>query len=947
MHIIETVLKKYGNELNTVFVFPLRVSAMLWFQKSLSITGLKTIPAENYISWDTFKEKCLILNSESLVPTSTIIRKIFADYICAKNSKDAKNGKATFSTIIPAEYAENSSVFSEWITDVLPQLDHFEKRYENNIFKFKNDCEMNDYLNLKKIYSEFLKENSLFEPSWLSSHFFSHDKKYVIIYPELIEDFSEYAVLLQSIEEISFIHCSEFKNKNTHIDIYENAALELHSTVLQIEELLLNKISADEIAISIPDIENYSAYIKREFALRGIPLEFRSGFKLGNEQSGKIFSLIYNCVQNNFAFEFIKPILLNNHIPWKDKAGAQALIQYGIKNNCAVSWKETETDSLYKNIWIESFKIDYESTEDEIYQKERAKTWFYTFYSAVNKICTTESFSELQKRYFIFQETCIETSELSEKDNAILGRCLTELQELTLLEKKFKNYMPENRFKFFVSHLEKEIYVPQNTGRSVSAFPYTIAAGTPFKYHFILNCSQKHTNIIYDKLSFLRKDKREEMGIFETDASSYFLKAYSESDNCIFSFSEQSFGGYSIINNNFEINDEKNNKKQALEKLNTLLSYDSFKDEEEAKEKKIIYKIQKDGAETEHKFKYEKNFSYLRNKYNQRCKDLSEYIAKYKFKNNSVKISQSDLKKFYECPAEWFLNNIFSVYREKYDASIFDSRDIGNLCHEVLERLYKKIKSEDKYFKAEHIDRYKSIAKKEADELTNTERNLRGALAKPFIQSMRQRIFYAIDFVLETDKEKLNGYSPEWIEQWIETENNGILYCGKIDRVSFSADKQNGVIIDYKTNIIPSYASYGDANAAEIKLTDFQIPMYIILTETKLSNNKIVPHLIEHAWFLSLAQQKINMIVNDNNTIPVARKGKEKTREEFQAVIDSFIQYAEYFAECVREENFTKTSNVTFEKCLKCELKNICRTVYSIGNPDSKHYGIKSSEKNK
>ena len=66
---------------------------------------------------------------------------------------------------------------------------------------------------------------------------------------------------------------------------------------------------ADEIAVSVPDIENYAAYIKREFYLRGIPAEFRSGFKLGLEQAGKLFSLIYDCVKNNFAFEFIKPIV--------------------------------------------------------------------------------------------------------------------------------------------------------------------------------------------------------------------------------------------------------------------------------------------------------------------------------------------------------------------------------------------------------------------------------------------------------------------------------------------------------------------------------------------------------------------------------------------------------------------------------------------------------------
>ena len=277
---------------------------------------------------------------------------------------------------------------------------------------------------------------------------------------------------------------------------------------------------ADEIAVSVPDIENYAAYIKREFYLRGIPAEFRSGFKLGLEQAGKLFSLIYDCVQNNFAFEFMKPIVLNKHIPWKDREGAEALIDYGVKNNCAVSWKENKEDTVYKNIWIESFKINYERDEIEVEQKKKARDWFYSFYYAVNRICESKTFADLQKNYFLFRKELIDENLFSEKDNAILGRCISCLQELLYLEDKFEAYMPCDRFKFFISELDKAIYVPQNTGLAVSIFPYRVAAATPFSYHFVLNCSQDHTNIIYNKLSFLRKNKREALGVFAVDRKS-------------------------------------------------------------------------------------------------------------------------------------------------------------------------------------------------------------------------------------------------------------------------------------------------------------------------------------------------------------------------------------------------------------------------------------------
>ncbi len=921
MNIIEKTLRERGNDPNTVFVFPSRIAAMLWFQKSPALTGLKTIPAENYISWDAFKEHNLISDSGSLTAVSKPVRSIFAAHICKKNTEAAACGQPLFSTIIPAEYAENGSIFAEWIASILPQLDHFEKRCKK-AGGLPHDAETADYLLLKKHYAEFLQGNALFEPSWLSSEFFPRGKKYAVIYPELMEDFSEYAELLKSCKEISCIRCPQFKAET--VDTYGNARSELRNTVLQIEKLLSEHVPADEIAVSVPDIENYGAYIKREFEIRGIPAEFRSGFNLGKEQAGKIFSLIYECVKNNYSFEFLKPVILNNHIPWKDKGGIQALTEYGIKNNCAVSWKEQSGDSNYKNIWIESFKTNYEYTEEDIFEKEKAKNWFYTFYRAANNMCTSETFEELQKNYFVFREACINTAEFSERDNAILGRCISTLQELLYLEKKFKEYMPKDRFKFFISQLEKEIYVPKNTGCAVSIFPYRVAAGTPFTHHFVLNCSQKHTSIVYDKLPFLRKDKREGLGIFETDASACFFGAYAEAVGCIFSFSEHSFSGYAIINNLLE---NAENAGSTEEKIQALLQYDSFYNEETAEEKTEIYKMQKNGAEAENGLKRQKRFSYLKNKYEDTCEELNGYVIQNLFKNTSVKVSQTDLKDFYVCPSFWLLKKVLRITSEKYDAALFNVRNIGILCHEVLKELYTKIKKEDTYFNADHLEKYRLIAKTQFDKTANIKSDFKGALAKPFIQSLKRRVLTVVEYVLQTDAALLNGYSPAWTEEKLEFNDteNGIYYNGQADRVSFPPHEGAGVIIDYKTKDMPPYSSYGKKNDSDPKLTDFQIPMYVFLTEKKLNGEKI-----GHAWFLSFVQQKTNTIINDKNAVPAASGRDSKTREEFQSALDAFLLYAHGFAEHVREKNFVKPKEVTFKACSECTFKNICRETYSV-----------------
>lgn len=253
-----------------------------------------------------------------------------------------------------------------------------------------------------------------------------------------------------------------------------------------------------------------------------------------------------------------------------------------------------------------------------------------------------------------------------------------------------------------------------------------------------------------------------------------------------------------------------------------------------------------------------------------------------------------------------------------------------------MEVLYKEIGSTDKYFNSKNLDNYIERASLIFDDLAEKSMDFRGALAKPFIQSLKKRVMEAVSFVLESDASLLDGYEPKWVEEWIEMENDGILYRGKIDRASFPQDGRSGVIIDYKTNNMPAYSSYGKKNstAEEIELTDFQIPMYIFLAESRLKKDSTKEkknfETIEHAWFLSFVQQKINKVVNDNEAIPVTRSGSERSREDFQSSIDAFINEAERFVELVKNQDFTKPSSVSFETCSTCGFKHICRTAYSV-----------------
>lgn len=162
-----------------------------------------------------------------------------------------------------------------------------------------------------------------------------------------------------------------------------------------------------------------------------------------------------------------------------------------------------------------------------------------------------KTFSEVQRQYILFRTQYLNIDGFSFEDNAVIGRCVTLMQELTQLEQDFADCLPAQPYRFFTAQLAREIYVPQNTGRAVSIFPFRVAAATPFAHHFVLNCNQKASRVIYQKLPFLRKDKRDVLGVVEKDATQAFFAVYAEYGAVRFSASEQTFAGFTVSNGIF------------------------------------------------------------------------------------------------------------------------------------------------------------------------------------------------------------------------------------------------------------------------------------------------------------------------------------------------------------------------------------------------------------
>ncbi|ULQ61068.1 PD-(D/E)XK nuclease family protein [Brucepastera parasyntrophica] len=923
-NLIEAEIRKNGGDPLTSFVFPSSIAAALWMEKALDITGTATLPADRFIAWDRFKEEAVQATLPGRRPVSSVIRKLYARDLAARNTS-AK--QPFFAVLVPPAYAGESSIFAGWIAGLLPQLGLWEHKILHK--QHVRNPEDNDLVFLKKDYSSFLEEHRLFEPSWQRPPLRDTGRKYCIFFPEAMEDFSEYKDLLAGSKNIRLIHVPGKSEENIPgLTVYETSRDEITAAALEIESLLAEGCLAEDIAVSVPDAETLSPYILREFSLRGIPVQFRLGSPLGKHPAGRMFSLIRNCISGNFSFKAMKSLLLDRLIPWKEQDIADELIRFGIYNHCVSSWKE---NGKFTDVWEEAFRTPVRDNGN-IYQLQ---TWYRKFRRTLESLAGSGTFSQLRSRYFSFREQFLDRSLLQPEDDAVIARCIEELNALIACEESIRGITPEQPYAFFIKILGETLYVPQQNKTGVNIFPYRVAAGTPYPHHFILNMNQSSATVLYRQLPFLRQDKRSEYNIKETNASEDFVYLYNSSPlhedsqnkagtgkGARFSASYRTFSGYATPLASFN--------RQAPLPLQTA---DPFRTERDwysgaADIPDRLYPIQKEGF-----FKFlsrekKRDFSMLKTPFAGTIPGFTDFLREKQMNGQDIRVSQSDLVVFAVCNTRWLLSRIFRIETDETEAGLMNERNLGLLYHDVLKKLYDRIRKENSVFLSSEIPAYIFWTQELAKNATAAHAEFRGPLAAPLISALVKRITDGITGMLECDAEYLDNYIPDFLEEDIAFSKNGIRYYGKIDRISRHPADNTLVLIDYKSGRTPMPKDYVPGEDGLI--SDFQIPMYVFLAEES-PESPFHGQKIEQAWFASISGREYRPIINDSSLFSHNRKQGAVSREEFEPALQSFHRETERFIEAFKINNFTRPKDLDWSVCQACDFRKICRFTYSAG----------------
>ena len=932
--VIETI-KKYISAEDVLFVFPSQTAAGMWARKTCTSGIIRSAASGRFLAWDKFKEQAA--EKKTGEPVSDVIRKIFAEILIKKNAEAAKNhaendesGLPDFplKSIIPAEYAGEGRIFSAFIAGLLPSLASWEKLMYKHFPDARssfNDPEDRDLSLIKNEYSQFLDRFGYYEPSWEEIKIDGREKKYVIFFPELIEDFAEYENLLKPPGFIKISGASVHINSGI-LQLYPSVRTEIRSMVLEMQKLHEEEeIPYEEMAVSVPGLENMEAGLQKEFYLHHIPVTRRAGKPLGRTGTGKLFSLINECTASLFSFNSLKALVLNDNVPWKDPQKNRDLVRFGMEYNCVCSYFQ---NGKPQDIWEEAF--------GELHTAEAAvlRNYYGDLKDQIRAFTGSKNFADIRKNYFIFKKTFLDMEKISEENDAVISRCIVELSSLEELEKKFNDpeTIPARPFDFFVSHLNEKEYLGAGRIHGVNIFRWRVASAAPFRCHYVLNASQGAAAVLYSPMKFLRQDKRKTLGLEETDATGAFFSLCHTGDDVNFtahteiSCSSQTYSGWSVPHSFFAGGRIIEGPPCPPDYYEDERSF--WKETENNGNIGRIYPLQKLSFNNwlEPLKGDRKDFSFFASPVpadSHVHKMISERLP---CQDGILAVTATlDLNEFYKCPLLWLYRRIFAINEFSLEAALLDDTALGILYHRIMESLFMKIKNLSGTFDSINMEKYKKWAEEITKDEIKKEHAFKGPLAVPLVSPQAEGMSKKIGALLELEKKYFDNYSVGELELPVSYQTGDLVIRGIIDRVSVSPDGIP-VIIDYKTGEAPEQIDIGELE--DRPLAEFQTPIYIKLLEEKINENITQKKIrTEGACFYSINKKKIKVVVGERT-----RAGsKTLDREEYETILEAADKQIHEFSEKVKGLDM-KPGEIRLSDCLKCRYKTICRSAYFLNS---------------
>jgi hypothetical protein len=966
LNFVEALLLENIGDDSALFVFPTDIAAQRWADRLLVLRKGGTVAMEKFIAWDTFKQESVRAWKQDRQSVPGVLRKIFASRLVRENAELAKAGKPPlFMSLLPPRYAGAGAAFVSWFAGILPQLGAWLQRNcaipaalvneKNGILAGEGlEGDDRDLFVLASRYQQFLDSQGLFEPAWEQPPFDDTGRRCFIFFPESLTDYGDYAALLESSGRVVPVRVPAEAAGPCRTFFYTNARSEIAEAALYIRALHENRgVPFESIAVSISDEPGYEPYMLREFANRNIPFARRAGKPLASYAGGRLFAAIADCVSRDFAFDALVALLLNSHLPWKHQEDIDQLVNFGIKNNCVTSWKEagdTEEAGREIHVWEDAFSSPTGNRE------ERARSWYTALKEATEKLCGASSFAELRTRYFVFREKFLDMDGCLPETDLVLSRCVSELLLLIEIEKAFPEVGAPDPYAFFCDYLQEKNYLPQQHRSGVAILPYRTAASAPFECHVVVGATQNGLSVVFSRLGFLPRGKREALGLRDDDASEAFvnLHRFNSSLPAAFFCARDSFSGYAMPHSLLTVAGKPRMRYAAEDPS-------SFAEDLFAGEQRFFRALR--DAESPADFPARlhqgqaRGFAAWAARENPlpggdawEAKAALLDLVKERFAGNGefpgkYSVSASSLGPYYTCALQWLFQRLLNLENVRLETSIMAQNVSGSLYHGILNRFFSALKQApgtlsplcDGALPRDYdalLEESIDTALGELPAIFPGKIPAVSALTVRLIRAGRKTVRENMETFLAAFLRYFAGYRVVESESSWKLEKDSYYLNGTVDCIledwrENSETPGAPAIVDFKLYTLPDREAC-DASG-DGGLLNFQLPLYMTLAEE--GGKKPV----DTALFFSIIQAKPQALFG---TIHNQETGKSEPREQdrilrtggdgrFQRIMREFWEKTERYAAEISAGSFSTISD-SFRKCASCANNTVCRTTYRV-----------------
>ena len=967
-NLIEKVLCEHITDRNCFFIFPTQIAADLWADRATLVTSVTAVATERFVAWDHFKSESVRSRHQDKKSVPSAMRRIFASSVIKANAE-----KPFFSYIITQEYSRSAQGFTDWITKLLPELALWKNLFDTS--GGMADDEDKDLMQLYNRYSAFLEKYGFFDPAWETPPFQADGNHYYIFFPEILSDYMEYEAILKSSPDITIISMPKSekttgkaaeKTAAGEVLFFNNSRTEIKHVAGILRELHEKRgIQWNDIAVSVPDLESYGAYISREFMLFEIPHVVRSAVSLSAAGAGSLFSQIKQCASSGCNYDSLYALLLNAELPWNDVPKNRSLLDFGRENHCICNY---DYNGERINVWEKSFDealCNAEEASDNPKKGQRIallRGFYRSLRGAIDAIASSETFEKLRDNYFAFRERFFDMSKCSVRSDLILSRCIKELGNLIDLEKEYLSgdgsvYKPDSVFSFFTDYISGIQYLEQTDKTGVQILPYKLGSCAPFACHVIVDASQNSVSVIYEELAFLQENKRKKLTRREeVNCTDEFLRLYSMNSiecDAYFTAAEKTFTGYAQVSSSLE---EKNMRSERNEdvlfKINPysaekkwLLSSGENQLPDNALFPKQIPECAKKSFENWLAVQPSPSAECLQNGDQAANAEPLTSVDQADTKNafstsGKIYISKTSLDTFFFCPYKWLLRYRFGLKEIDSAATLMNQYAYGNLYHKICELFMKSLQVKNLPLHAEDgmlPPEYDSLLLESVDE----------GIAEEECYLPRELLFATKTAVIEQMRRSMSGFAKMFdgcavdeveSEYTIQIPGKTYVCTGRIDCLLRDIKTDKYFLVDYKTVKVPERffpnEEDQDLPLMQQELPDFQMPMYVVLLK-----NAEKPKIVQNACFFKIKDASFKNVFGEEMFLlnPPSSRSKEEKKlpEDFESSINKLFECMDMYADCVGSGRIETDPVVhSFVRCSGCCYKGLCRKTFNVGRKD-------------